>query len=89
MKCAVIGGGIGGLSAGLELSRRGHAVHVFETTPRLGGVATTVRVPGGRMEGTYHHIFMSDDPIRNLVRDIASRGQTGLECFSDGFFRQR
>lgn len=37
-KVAVVGGGVGGLSAAYQLRRMGHAVTVFESRPRLGGM---------------------------------------------------
>ena len=36
-KCAIIGGGIGGMSAALELANKGFKVYLIEKTPSLGG----------------------------------------------------
>ncbi len=48
-KIAVIGGGVEGLSTAFFSARLGHAVTVFEATPRLGGLLrsaiATVRLP--------------------------------------------
>ena len=37
-KIAIIGGGCGGLTAALELRKKGHSVTVFEKHPKLGGM---------------------------------------------------
>lgn len=37
-RIAVVGGGVGGLSAAYQLRRMGHAVTVFEARPKLGGM---------------------------------------------------
>ena len=38
LKIAVIGGGIGGLSAALALLKEGFDVHVYEQAPRFGEI---------------------------------------------------
>jgi oxygen-dependent protoporphyrinogen oxidase len=46
MKIAVIGGGIGGLTAARALVRAGFDAHVLEAGPRLGGVVGTSKTDG-------------------------------------------
>ena len=36
-KVLVIGGGVGGLQAGLDLANQGHKVFLVEQTPTIGG----------------------------------------------------
>jgi salicylate hydroxylase len=44
LKIAIIGGGIGGLSAANAMVRDGHDVHVFEQAPELGEVGAGVMI---------------------------------------------
>jgi protoporphyrinogen/coproporphyrinogen III oxidase len=50
MKVAVIGGGLGGLTAARKLLAAGHDVRVLEAGPRVGGVVGTSVVDGYRRE---------------------------------------
>ncbi len=50
MKLAVVGGGIGGLTAGLRLLQAGHDVTVLEASDRVGGVIGTTVDDGFRRE---------------------------------------
>jgi squalene-associated FAD-dependent desaturase len=42
MRAAVVGGGLAGLAAALELADRGHAVTLYEARPTLGGAVQTL-----------------------------------------------
>ena len=70
MRVGIIGGGAGGLAAAFELMKRGHQAHVFERAPFLGGQASTFDVGGGRLERGYHHLFMSDTHMVELIREL-------------------
>ena len=48
---AILGGGVGGLSAAHELAERGFRVHVYERKPVLGGKARSIPVPGSGVVG--------------------------------------
>lgn len=50
MRVAVIGAGISGLSAAVELHRHGATVTVLEAAERVGGVITTIRRDGWLVE---------------------------------------
>ncbi|MHB8620167.1 MAG: NAD(P)/FAD-dependent oxidoreductase [Chloroflexota bacterium] len=67
---AVIGGGIAGLTAALELSSHGERVVVYEAAPGLGGQAGTFEVEGARLERFYHHLFTADLDMIDLVRQL-------------------
>jgi len=67
---AVVGGGLAGLCAALELSREGHAVTVYETYKDFGGLASTIEVAGTRLERFYHHVFATDLDFLDLVEEL-------------------
>jgi protoporphyrinogen oxidase len=70
VKIAIVGGGMAGLSAALELSEAGHQVSVLEKYPQMGGLASTVEVGGNHLERFYHHVFGTDLDILALVEKM-------------------
>jgi hydroxysqualene dehydroxylase len=81
----VIGGGFAGLSAAVELARRGEKVLLLEARPRLGGRATafTDRHTGERVDngqhvllGCYHETFAF---LKTIGADENVRLQTTLD----------
>ena len=70
MRVGIIGGGVAGLAAAYELTKQGHYAEVFEQAPFLGGQASTFPVYGGRLERGYHHLFVSDTAITELIEEL-------------------
>ena len=70
MRVGIIGGGVAGLAAAYDLTARGHYAEVFEVAPFLGGQASTFPVGGGRLERGYHHLFVSDTAITELIHEL-------------------
>ncbi len=70
MRVGIIGGGAAGLAAAYELTRHGHFAEVFEVAPFLGGQASTFDVGGGRLERGYHHLFVSDSAMTDLIHEL-------------------
>ena len=70
MRVGIIGGGAAGLAAAYDLTKAGHYAQVFEQAPFLGGQASTFPVGGGRLERGYHHLFVSDTDITDLMVGI-------------------
>lgn len=70
MKIGIVGGGLTGLVAGYELSKKSHSVALFEAGPELGGQVGTISIGGGRLEKYYHHIFTSDLDIIHLIEEL-------------------
>ena len=70
MRIGIIGGGAAGLAAAYELITRGHFAEVFEAAPFLGGQASTFPVGGGNLERGYHHLFVSDTDMVQLIEEL-------------------
>ena len=51
---AILGGGVGGLSAAHELAERGFKVDVYELRDSFGGKARSMDVPGTATPGARH-----------------------------------
>ena len=60
----VIGGGVAGLRAALDLARQGLAVTLVEKSPFLGGKAVRL-----------HTVFPTEDPARPLVRRLIDQAK--------------
>jgi protoporphyrinogen oxidase len=70
MRVGIIGGGAAGLAAAYELTQQGHYAEVFEQAPFLGGQASTFPVGGGHLERGYHHLFVSDTAMVELIQEL-------------------
>ena len=70
MRVGIIGGGAAGLAAAYELTKAGHYAEVFERAPFLGGQASTFEVGGGHLERGYHHLFVSDVDMIDLIHEL-------------------
>jgi uncharacterized protein with NAD-binding domain and iron-sulfur cluster len=84
---AVLGGGVGGLSAAHELGERGFAVSVYERQASFGGKARSVGVPGSGTEGRRdlpgEHGFRFFPGFYKHLPDTMSRipfGEFGANC---------
>lgn len=70
MTVGIVGGGIAGLSAAYELTRKGDDVILVERQPQLGGQAATFPLEGTHLERYYHHIFTSDHYMQALIEEL-------------------
>lgn len=69
-KIAIVGGGLTGLVAGYELSKKGYKVTIFEKENFLGGLASGFKMNGTNLEKVYHHIFKTDREIIGLIKEL-------------------
>ena len=70
MEIGIIGAGVAGLAMAWEALKQGHRPSVFEQAPFLGGQASTFLVGNQPLERGYHHLFLSDTDILELVDEI-------------------
>ncbi len=86
MRVGIIGGGVAGLAAAYELTKHGHFAEVFEQADFLGGQASTFDVFGGRLERGYHHLFVSDTEITELIHELGLGDKLAWLESSVGFY---
>ncbi|HRN69800.1 MAG TPA: FAD-dependent oxidoreductase, partial [Candidatus Woesebacteria bacterium] len=69
MRIGIIGAGLTGLSAALELQKKGYEVHLYEQESIPGGLAMGFKDKNWNwpLEKHYHHIFTSDSAILSLA----------------------
>ncbi|MDO8452348.1 MAG: NAD(P)/FAD-dependent oxidoreductase [bacterium] len=72
MRVAIVGAGFTGLAVAYKLSRLGHEVVVFEKEDKPGGLAIGFKDPkwSWALEAHYHHLFTSDNSIRDLAKEV-------------------
>jgi protoporphyrinogen oxidase len=76
-KIAIIGAGIGGMSAAYDLIRAGNQVTIYESGNQVGGLAAGFKEPHWEwtVEKYYHHWFSSDRHILKLIDELGWRDQ--------------
>jgi protoporphyrinogen oxidase len=74
---AIIGAGIGGMSAAYDLIRAGNQVTIFESSREVGGLAGGFKEPhwDWSAEQYYHHWFASDRHMLGLIDELGWRDQ--------------
>ena len=69
---AIVGAGIGGMSAAYDLTQAGHKVSIYEASDQIGGLASGFKEPhwDWSVEKYYHHWFASDQNILGLIDEL-------------------
>jgi protoporphyrinogen oxidase len=70
MRVAVVGAGITGLTAALELAKAGHQVVVYEKDSVPGGLMASFPFAGTHLDKVYHHIFVHSQPTLDLLGEL-------------------
>lgn len=69
-RIAVVGAGLAGLAASLELKQLGYTVEVFERSRLLGGKATSFKVDGIEVDNGQHVFLACCDEFISFVRRV-------------------
>jgi protoporphyrinogen oxidase len=85
----IIGAGIGGLTVGYELSKKGYEVTVFEKEKEIGGLLSDFKIEGKSLEKTYHHIFKTDKEIINLIEELGLASKLKWHKSSTGIYSNK
>ncbi|HYV86297.1 MAG TPA: FAD-dependent oxidoreductase [Patescibacteria group bacterium] len=91
MKAAVVGGGILGLTLAHRLARAGHAVHLLEAGPVLGGLAASQDYGPFVWDRFYHCILPQDQSLIALLDELGLKDalrwtKTGTGYYARGRF---
>jgi len=80
-RIAIFGAGMAGLSAAAELARAGHEVHVYESSPYVGGLAASFTTQRGlRYDLGPHYIFSS------LARSLGIEAECAPVPYYEGIY---
>ena len=71
-RIAVIGAGVGGMSAAYDLLKAGHSLVIYESDRQVGGLVQGFKEPGWdwTVEKFYHHWFASDRHMLGLIDEL-------------------
>jgi hydroxysqualene dehydroxylase len=69
-RVAVVGAGLAGLTAGLELAKRGWRVDIYERSRLLGGKATSFEVDGHEVDCGQHVVLACCTATFDLVEEL-------------------
>lgn len=72
---AIVGAGVGGLSAAYDLAKAGQRVHIYEANPKAGGLAGGFKEPhwDWSVDKFYHHWFATDEHMLGLMDELGLR----------------
>jgi protoporphyrinogen oxidase len=69
---AIIGAGVGGMTAAYDLAKAGHSVVVYDSAVAVGGLAGGFKDKDWEwsLEKFYHHWFLTDKAIFRLINEL-------------------
>lgn len=88
MNVAVIGAGPAGLSAAIQLARKGHHVEVFEASEHVGGMARSFDLWGQRVDVGPHRFFSSDPRVNAFWLEFAGTDYRMVQRLTRIYYRR-
>ncbi len=82
----IVGGGLSGLSSAYFLSKNGFNVLVIEKEKELGGLCRSYRINGYYIEHFYHHVFHSDNTLKEILKELKIENLLEWKNASTGFY---
>ena len=86
LRVGIVGAGISGLTAALELARAGHTVDVFERAAAPGGMLSSFDFDGTPIERYYHFLCAGDFGLFRLCRTLGLGDRIRWVKPKTGFF---
>jgi len=86
MRCAIVGGGILGLTLALRMQAAGDDVTVYESAPQIGGLAAAWRLGDITWDRHYHVTLYSDRATRALFAELGLADEVQWSTTRTGFF---
>lgn len=84
--CAILGGGLLGMTLALRLAQAGHRVTLYEAAPNLGGLASAWTLGDIIWDRHYHVTLLSDSHIRRILAEIGLDDQMQWTTTRTGFY---
>ncbi len=88
-RVGIIGAGPAGLTAALELARRGHEVELFEAAPHVGGMARTLTLWDHRVDIGPHRFFTRDEKVDQFWKGIVGEDYDVVDRMTRIYFGGR
>jgi len=85
-KCAIIGGGIMGMTIAHRLAQNGDQVTLFEAASEVGGLTSSWKMNDIEWDKFYHVILLSDFRTRNLLKEIGLENEIKWVVTKTGFY---
>lgn len=85
-RCAVIGGGILGMTLALRLTQKGCEVTLFEAAEQCGGLASAWQLGEVTWDRHYHVTLLSDTKLRGLLAELGLEQELTWATTRTGFY---